>query len=116
MKTLEYVPVIILLSVFYLSGCYSFYSGIYRNNPEVIVIYYPPEPLSPPEPSPCIDCYKPTPEPINSPVAGPNPPIKYRPVQPVRNIPEEKADERRPLGSIDSRDNSGIRNENPRRR
>ncbi len=113
MKSLEYVPVIILLSVLYLSGCYSFYSGIYRNNPEIIVIYYPPEPT---EPQPCIDCYNPVQGPVNTPVTNPDPIIKYRPIRPVRNAPEEKVNVRESSGSIGSRDNSGMRNENPRRR
>lgn len=120
MKRINLILTISVGFIIYFSGCYPFNTGIYNDNSQVIIIYYPPEPELPNPPQPCIDCYPipvPAPVPISNPVIRPNQPIKYRPVQPVNFPSDQNVKEERPSSqNINSRNNSGLRNESTGRR
>jgi hypothetical protein len=120
MKRINLILMISIGFIIYFSGCYSFYSGIYNDNSQVIIIYYPPEPEIPNPPQPCIDCDPvPVPNPpiISNPVVKPDQPVKYRPVQPVNHPSDQNVKEERSSSkNINSRDNSGLRNESTGRK
>jgi hypothetical protein len=115
MKRINLTMTIFIGSVIYFYGCYPFNTGIYNDNSQVIIIYYPPEPEPNPH-QPCSDC-NPVPLPTPNQPTISNPPIKYRLLQPVRNNSDQNVKEER-LSSQNgnSRDKSGLRNENTGRK
>jgi|WetSurMetagenome_2_1015567.scaffolds.fasta_scaffold523309_2 hypothetical protein len=117
MKLRNYSLIILFLFIINYLGCYSFYSGIYlTKSSEINIESYNDNDEPQQIPDPVLDPPPIRPHPL--PVTPPDKPIKYRPVQPLRIVSDQdnSREQRKASGNISSRDNSGDRNENPRRR
>lgn len=115
MKHINLILSLFIGLIIYFTGCYSFNTSIYNNNLKAVVIDIPPE--TPDSPAPIYIEPLPVLVPPSYPYPEPVKPVKYRPIQPINHSSNQNVkEERPPAGNSNSRNNSGLRNENSGRR